>query len=249
MELELKFTERDKKLIIFLSLFLLIVGVGYFVIRPFYNKVQELRTQADELEWQVEETQRHLSTLAAVRKQNEDLRAQKEEDLKTYYENMESQDLDKMITELTLSNHLTVKNLTIAISDSTYTVTPYYLDRADGDTEDSTAADSAQAVYDAETNGETDSQIVPEDTSAQILQTATLSLDISGKHKAMQEYIDLLSDDSKYPAIQITSYSWQTDNGATTNEMGDLVLESNEMLHLELAVYMQTNETAEKVEE
>lgn len=102
MELEMKFTERDKKLIVFLSLFLLIVGLGYFVVKPLYEKVQELSAQADDLEMQVQQTQSYLARLPQLRKTNEELLDNKRDELQIFYEYMPSQELDKMITELTL---------------------------------------------------------------------------------------------------------------------------------------------------
>ena len=120
MKLEMKFTERDKKLIVFLSLFLLIVGIGYFVVRPLYEKVGQLQAQADELEMQVEQTQNYLVRLPQLRKVNEELQGQKQDELQIFYPYMESQELDRMITGLTLHESLGAKNLTITIPDEPY---------------------------------------------------------------------------------------------------------------------------------
>ena len=249
MKLEMKFTERDKKLIVFLSLFLLIVGIGYFVVRPLYEKVGLLQAQADELEMQVEQTQSYLVRLPQLRKVNEELQGQKQDELQIFYPYMESQELDKMITGLTLHESLGAKNLTITIPDEPYVITPYFLSVPQPD-EEGQLSESEQA-YEAETSGDaagqtdeaqtTDAQ-AGTDGSEQVLYVATLAVDATGTHEQLQAYIDLLSDDGEYPAIQVNSYTWNRENTVGTDELGAFMMQSGEALHIELSVYMQGKE-------
>ena len=249
MKLEMKFTERDKKLIVFLSLFLLIVGIGYFVVRPLYEKVGQLQAQADELELQVEQTQNYLVRLPQLRKMNEELQGQKQDELQIFYPYMESQELDKMITGLTLHESLGAKNLTITIPDEPYVITPYFLSVPQPD-EEGQLSESEQA-YEAETSGDaagqTDEAQTPDaqagtDGSEQVLYVATLAVDATGTHEQLQAYIDLLSDDGEYPAIQVNSYTWNRENTVGTDELGAFMMQSGEALHIELSVYMQGKE-------
>lgn len=256
MKLEMKFTERDKKLIVFLSLFLLIVGVGYFVVRPLYLKVDELQMQADDLEMQVAQTQSYLARLPQLRKVNEELKNDKQQELQDFYPYMESQELDKMITGLTLHESLGAKNLTITIPDAPYEITPYFLsvpqeeegeqlsdsEQAYKDETSDTPAEDAQ-TEDTQTDGTqiTDTQ-VQDAGEAQILYVAKLSIDVTGSHDQLQSYIDLLSDDTRYPAIQVDSYTWNNENSVSTDELGAFMLQSGEALHVELSVYMQGKE-------
>ena len=245
----MKFTERDKKLIVFLSLFLLIVGIGYFVVRPLYEKVGQLQAQADELELQVEQTQNYLVRLPQLRRVNEELQGQKRDELQIFYPYMESQELDKMITGLTLHESLGAKNLTITIPDEPYVITPYFLSVPQPD-EEGQLSESEQA-YEAETSGDaagqTDEAQTPDaqagtDGSEQVLYVATLAVDATGTHEQLQAYIDLLSDDGKYPAIQVNSYTWNRENTVGTDELGAFMMQSGEALHIELSVYMQGKE-------
>ncbi len=246
----MKFTERDKKLIVFLALFLLIVGIGYFVILPLHARVDELQAQADELELQVEQTQNYLARLPQLRKMNEELLGQKQDELQIFYPYMESQELDKMITGLTLHESLGAKNLTISIPDTPYTIVPYFLAAPQQDAEGEQLSDSEQA-YEAETSedaaDQTDAAQTPdaqagEDGSEQILYVATLAVDATGTHEQLQGYIDLLSDDEKYPAIQVSSYTWNQENTVASDELGAFMMQSGEALHIELSVYMQGKE-------
>lgn len=244
MELEMKFTERDKKLIVFLSLFLLIVGLGYFVVKPLYEKVQELSAQADDLEMQVQQTQSYLARLPQLRKTNEELLDNKRDELQIFYEYMPSQELDKMITELTLHQSLGAKNLTITIPDAPYAIAPYflYLPPAEEDGEQMTEAEAAYEAEKADNSQPQETESTETDPAAMILYVANLSIDVTGSHEKLQDYIDLLSDDEQYPALQVNSYSWSTDNRVSTDELGDLDLRSEDMLHMELSVYMQGKE-------
>ena len=250
MKLEMKFTERDKKLIVFLALFLLIVGIGYFVVRPLYASVEQLRAQADELEMQVGQTQSYLARLPQLRRINEELQGQKQDELQIFYPYMESQELDKMITGLTLHESLGAKNLTISIPDTPYAITPYFLAMPQQDEEGEQLSDSEQA-YESETSddtagqtdeAQTDDMQAGTDGSEQILYVATLAVDATGTHEQLQAYIDLLSDDEKYPAIQVSSYTWNRENTVGTDESGAFMMQSGEALHIELSVYMQGKE-------
>lgn len=262
MKLEMKFTERDKKLIIFLSLFLLIVGLGYFVVRPLYLRVDELQTQADDLEMQARQTQSYLARLPQLRKVNEELKNDKQQALQDFYPYMESQELDKMITGLTLHESLGAKNLTITLPDVPYEITPYFLsvpqegengeqlsdsEQAYKDETSDTSAEDVQTedtqTEDTQTDGTqiTDTQ-VQDAGEAQILYVAKLSIDVTGSHDQLQSYIDLLSDDTRYPAIQVDSYTWNNENTVSTDELGAFMLRSGDALHVELSVYMQGQE-------
>ena len=171
MELEMKFTERDKKLIVFLSLFLLIVGLGYFVVKPLYEKVQELSAQADDLEMQVQQTQSYLARLPQLRKTNEELLDNKRDELQIFYEYMPSQELDKMITELTLHQSLGAKNLTITIPDAPYAIAPYflYLPPAEEDGEQMTEAEAAYEAEKADNSQPQETESTETDPAAMVL--------------------------------------------------------------------------------
>ncbi len=241
MKLEMKFTERDKKLVVFLTLFLLIVGGGYFGIRPLYTKVQELGTQAEELEMQAEQTKSHIASLPQIRTTNEQLQNDRQQELKDFYPYMESQELDKMITELTLQASLGAKNLTITIPEESYTITPYFLTVSQKD-EGEQLTESEQAYEDETTDDAQTFDTSESDGAERILYAAQLSVDATGTHAQLQKYIDLLSDDEKYPALQVNSYSWGTDTWVGTDELGALLMQSSEQLHIELSVYMQGKE-------
>lgn len=247
MKLEMKFTERDKKLIVFLALFLLIVGIGYFVVRPLYERVGQLQAQADELELQVEQTQNYLVRLPQLRKVNEELQGRRQDELQIFYPYMESQELDKMITGLTLHESLGAKNLTITIPDEPYVITPYFLSVPQPDEEEQ-LSESEQAYEDEKAdNTQTDEAQTPDaqpgtDGAEQVLYVATLAVDATGTHEQLQAYIDLLSDDGEYPAIQVNSYTWNRENTVGTDELGAFMMQSGEALHIELSVYMQGKE-------
>ena len=242
MKLEMKFTERDKKLIVFLALFLLIVGVGYFVVRPLYTRVEELKTQAEDLQWQVEQTKSYLARLPQLRKMNEELQNDKQQELQIFYPHMESQELDKMITGLTLQASLGAKSLTIAIPDEPYAITPYFLSVPQPDEEEQ-LSESEQAYEDEKAdNTQPEDAQAEDDGTEQVLYAALLSVDATGSHEQLQKYIDLLSDDEKYPAIQVDSYTWDNENRVDTDELGALRMQPGEVLHIELSIYMQGKE-------
>ncbi len=251
MKLEMKFTDRDRKLITFLVLFLLIVGVGYFVLLPLYTSVEQLKAKKEELEQQVMQTEMNLARLPKLIAENEQLEDSLKIELSDFYPYMESQKLDEMITGLTLDQGLGAKNLSIAISDTPYVITPYFLsdaaiEAAEAVSEEAQMSEAEEAVYSESTAEAAEGEAVEEGTATdgaeQILYVAKLSVDVTGEHKRLQDYIDLLSSDTAYPAIQIDSYSWSRDSMAGEDAYGALIFNTSEQLHLELSVYMQAKQ-------
>lgn len=136
------------------------------------------------------------------------------------------------------------KNLTITIPDAPYAIAPYflYLPPTEEDGEQLTEAEAAYEAEKADNSQPQETESTETDPAAMILYVANLSIDVTGSHEKLQDYIDLLSDDEQYPALQVNSYSWSTDNRVSTDELGDLDLRSEDMLHMELSVYMQGKE-------
>lgn len=243
--MELKMTERDRKLLIFLGIFLLVVGVGYFGVLPMRQKAIDLKKNATALETARIETEDHLMMLPAVRDLNASLHDRMAEESAAFYPSMDAKDVDKLLTELVLSNGLEARNLSIvnhmvydvaAYSHSQLDVTPYvYTGEAPAPANESLENDE---LLTGET-GTDNSLIVSSEAPAidpRCVWVYSVTLDIRGEGDKLQAFIDLLSDDKKYPAIDIVSYAWGTSE-TTRVENNQIVISSENSLALSLQVF------------
>ena len=114
----LKLTERDKKLLVFLAIFLIIVGIGAGVIYPLFtwskSLDEELSTQK---QLQVENEQK-VSRVITMEMGKKEMEQEIEQTRKEFYSMMDSDKIDKMLTEYALSRSVTVTNLDISMPKS-----------------------------------------------------------------------------------------------------------------------------------
>lgn len=111
--MKMELTERDKKLLIFLAAFLVVVGLGAGIILPFFNKGTELDEKIVEAEIEKNERMMKVAGLPALvtreKAQKEKIAALRE----SFYKSMDETEIDKLLTERALGHQLLVKDLTI----------------------------------------------------------------------------------------------------------------------------------------
>ena len=98
----LKLTERDKKLLVILAVFVLIVGVGAGVLMPLLDKGQELQEKAADARIEQQEREQKVVSLPVLRDRESTVLSNIEEMRKDFYPVMKSMEIDKMLTELGL---------------------------------------------------------------------------------------------------------------------------------------------------
>ena len=64
----LKVTERDKKLLVFLAIFVVVVGLGAGVILPLLSKSQELREELTQAQLEQTEKEQKVLSLSTMEK-------------------------------------------------------------------------------------------------------------------------------------------------------------------------------------
>ena len=111
----LKVTERDKKLLVFLAIFVVVVGLGAGVILPLLSKSQELREELTQAQLEQTEKEQKVLSLSTMEKRKKEAEASLEEMKKEFYGVMQSKDIDKMLTEMALSNGVVVNEMDIAM--------------------------------------------------------------------------------------------------------------------------------------
>ena len=142
-----KLTDRDKKLLSMLGFFIVAALILLLAVFPLYSANAAMKTQIRDNTERIAQMQQKEMDLAAVQTANR----QKKEELAQIQENMfprmKSQDIDRLLTEKVVANHLSTRKLQILMPEEAANVAAY------GKTEDDGSnPDKADGVWLAEVN-------------------------------------------------------------------------------------------------
>lgn len=170
--MEMKITQHDKFLLSALACVLILVGFVWYLILPATEKADELNTQVETASQEKEEMQMRLTSYLETMSNYEEKSAQAKAAAADYYDLMTSQEVDRELTNIAVSNGLEVTDLNIqplALAE----VEPYVrsalargevldqaVDSADAAASDGSSANTDTAASDSSssTTGTTSSQ-------------------------------------------------------------------------------------------
>lgn len=185
-------TESDKRLLSFLTAVLLLLLLAFLVLRPLADKNSDLKRQIT-----AEKDQEMVMDLGAALaedagKAEEETGEQLEETLKRYYQNLQSQDAEKMVTTLLLNHRMQIKNLTVTMPDTKSDLKWYqYSEKA-----------ATEIVGEEKIEGQTGIYAVRV---------------LGGAEGSRADMLALLTDISEnYPAISIAAVEWVENTGSLT---------------------------------
>lgn len=185
-------TESDKRLLSFLTAVLLLLLLAFLVLRPLADKNSDLKRQIT-----AEKDQEMVMDLGAALaedagKAEEETGEQLEETLKRYYQNLQSQDAEKMVTTLFLNHRMQIKNLTVTMPDTKSDLKWYqYSEKA-----------ATEIVGEEKIEGQTGIYAVRV---------------LGGAEGSRADMLALLTDISEnYPAISIAAVEWVENTGSLT---------------------------------
>ena len=217
MKLELELKPSDVILLKLLACVLIIFFAFRFFVFPGIEKHQNLTSQKDTLTYQKEEMQQTISSKAATEQLIEKQKENLAESAEGFYEVMENQQLDELITGLALQHNLFPVSLNIS--------------------------QPVAGVPGAYQSGTTDSDSANTESNSfiQYLSTVTVSVTLQGTETQICELIDDVA--KNYPGIQIRSLDMQKATYVNANLQA--VEQMN--CSCEFAVYMyQKEDTSEE---
>lgn len=156
--MKLEFTERDRKLLKVLLLFL--TAALYFEagILPLHRASRDLKVQMESVEAQARETQKKLAGLAQMISVYED----NQETLRTLqdavYPMLESHEIDRILTSLAGRWHLSIRKLEIQMPENAAALPAYSRDGEEGEGMEAVPGSVYQAVVLAELTGDPKNQ-------------------------------------------------------------------------------------------
>ena len=190
----LKVTERDKKILLVLAVFLIVLGLIAGVLMPLMENTQKLGEEIAEAEVEKQEKDMKVAALPGMRsrmeKAEEELSAMQER----YYPVMKSVEIDRMMTNTAVNCGIQVLDMDIKMPDFTsYTTLLNYGD----------------IVYGVE-------QENSENTPFDGMYTASLTMNMTGSRENLQSMLDVTV--SQEPRQRVTDFSWQKNQKEGSSE-------------------------------
>lgn len=111
-------TERDKRLLVGMLLFVIIVAVGYWGILPQYKRYKKLETKIEQEEEEQKLNKMKIANLAMIDMQAEEYEQKIAEKKDEFYQVMKSSEVDKMMTEMASNRGLDIYELSFSMPSS-----------------------------------------------------------------------------------------------------------------------------------
>lgn len=185
-------TESDKRLLSFLAAVLLLLLLAFLVLRPLADKNSDLKRQITAAKDQEVVMDLGAALAEDAGKAEEETGEQLEETLKRYYQNLQSQDAEKMVTTLLLNHRMQIKNLTVTMPDTKSDLKWYqYSEKAATEIAGEEKIEGQTGIY-----------------AVRVL---------VGAEGSRADMLALLTDISEnYPAISIAAVEWVENTGGLT---------------------------------
>ena len=185
-------TESDKRLLSFLTAVLLLLLLAFLVLRPLADKNSDLKRQITAAKDQEVVMDLGAALAEDAGKAEEETGEQLEETLTRYYQNLQSQDAEKMVTTLLLNHRMQIKNLTVTMPDTKSDLKWYqYSEKAATEIAGEEKIEGQTGIYAVRVLG--------------------------GAEGSRADMLALLTDISEnYPAISIAAVEWVENTGSLT---------------------------------
>lgn len=247
--MKLEMTQKDKNLLIMLSIFVIVVCIGYWgiypVVKGIVNTNKEITTQKETKE----ENELKLTQVPMMEADNERFSNEIQGVRESFFPMMESAEIDKYFTELVLGYNLSAYDLAIQMPKEETALNPYVYSKraAQEETETTEVPQGAKAeraeIEAAEESGgmSTDNMSdlipMPDEKVTTGIYNATITLRLGGKESDLLRLIEDLSNSDK--KIRVCNYSWSEERSITNlTEEGEYDLKTERVLTLTLEVYM-----------
>ncbi|MCP1110965.1 type II secretion system protein M [Ohessyouella blattaphilus] len=212
-------TQRDKKLLVFLACFVLIVVFGWFLAKPLLDKGMEKGDQISEAQAEKEMLETKLMQYPVMDKKVADSEEQVSQYEEKFYGMLKSQGVDKLITEKALSAGLKIERMEITMPTEPLLLENYLPkgEEADGsevpadETED--VDDDADAAVDAE-----------EEATAKSIYKATAKLSVSGTRDQYWNLINDINGSQKLMLVKEMQMPAKTEDGGSMSLSVDIFM-------------------------
>lgn len=231
--MKMQMTEKDKKLLIFLSIFVIVVCIGYWGIYPVIKDISNLQEDIEDQEDLKSENEFKRSELPGLQADNAEMEAQILTARKQFFPMMETDEIDDYITGIALEHGLFAYNLSISIDHDESTLAPYQFSEKALKPQENPEGDMIleSDMSDLPLSGE---EAMPVTTGIHV---ANISLRLDGEKEELLRLIDELSV-SEYK-LRLRKYSWGEERSVEYGEnMEDFEVIIKSVLNLDIEIYM-----------
>lgn len=196
MALETVVTERDKRLIVLLGLFLIVIGLIWIFIKPTFDDMLTLRTEIATQQTTADALQQHINLIPTRKQEVTALKGEVKTAAKDLYGRMESQEIDNLLTNMALDYGFAksdLRELTIQNSGEFLILAPYL-------STDENEAVTMTGIYGVE-----------------------VTFTLYGTREKLQPFLNLLVN--KHKSIRVKDFIWTQDNTNDKNYYLNLGLE------------------------
>ena len=247
--MKFEMTERDKKLLIFLSVFVIVVCIGYWGVYPVIKDMKSIDKKIQTEKDLKEMNEMKVSQLPMIEAENERMNEEIVEARNGYYEIMTSNEIDKHFTNLVLTSGLYAYDLNISISKEPTALEPYqYSQKAMGITDaeifDDYADETAEDYLNSSDEDEDEDLFEDEESFlATGIYTASITMKIGGDEEKLIAFLDSLCNTDK--KLRVVSYSFSEERNIDYSEydengeeVGGYDIKTNTILDISFEIYM-----------
>lgn len=244
--MQLQMTERDKKLIVFLAIFVIVVAGGYWGVYPAIKGIRTVNEQIADAQTLRELNDIKIAQTPMLEVDNQNLKEDLVDLRSEYFPMMTSAQVDRYLTGLILDYNLYAYDLDISMPTAEAQVEPYqYSERA------AEAAAQQETVSGAGSETETESEntdaddaqsmeltpeaILPEDISTGIYAVA-VNMRIGGEKADIQRLIDDLSTTDQ--KLHLCSFNWGVEDSMSFEDDGSYEVAKEHSLTMSINLYM-----------
>lgn len=218
--MQMQMTEKDKKLIVFLAIFVIVVAGGYWGLYPIISKISSINSDIDEAMATRDMNEIKVAQVLMLEEENEEMESDIKISREQFFPVMTSSQVDKYITGLILDYKLTAYDLSIDMPKEEAEVEPYiYSEKAVA--EDEAATEDAENTYETVPTG---------------IYEVSVTMRVGGDRKNIQQLIDDLSGVTG--KIHLTSFSWGEERSVDFDEDGAYEVKTNVTMTISLNLYM-----------
>ncbi|MBQ7706623.1 MAG: hypothetical protein IJT72_02445 [Lachnospiraceae bacterium] len=246
--MKFEMTDRDKKLLIFLSVFVIVVCIGYWGIYPVIKDIKNIDKKIETEKDKEEMNQLKISQLPIIETENERMKEEIVGARESYYQIMSSNEIDKHFTNMVLTSGLYSYDLNISISKDTTSLEPYqYSKKAllasdEYVSDDDSDYDSADDYLNEDEDDESLDLSDVEDYTSTGIYTAVITMKIGGDEDKLIAFLDSLCNTDK--KLRIVNYNFSEEKSIEYNvsdgddETEGYDIKSNMILNVTFEIYM-----------
>ncbi len=239
-------TNRDKKLLWFLAIVIILFVFLRFLIMPQLEQYFELDDSISLAELDQYDMELKMVSLPGTQKRNEELQERLNEAASLYYPVMSSQEIDREVTGFLLEYGLEIENLTITMPLAPSELEPYAGSGMAAAQQEQEKELSTGQNTDQETGQTADESAADQgsDQAAAVTQNQIYAADVvvkcAGTDDQMTELIDFLVNDR--PSVAVTGYSYE--NPAISGDTQNSPEKTQKIMTIGLQLFMYDKEAA-----